>query len=220
VGSLGAQNTILGLTILNQDVPPSSLISDDRGVYYSRLFKKPINHNWFQIIWEDNQTDNTFQKINIDVRIRTGNKTPFIVGSQPPANFTFEAFNLFIKNNTPDEVDELLYRWQLSRSLLGIEGTTTVNGNLNATDEVFELGTAFNTTRLPSSDDSIWNYWSLPHLHPRSYVSNNIQHEFLQLRIDLRNLDPDGTGQTPVLKPEMYKMTISSILEQGKESIS
>ena len=225
MGSLGAQNTILGLTILNQDVPPDSLVSDNRGVYYSRLFQKPSNHNWYQIVWEDNQNNNTFQKINIDVRVRTGSNTPFIINSVPPSYFTFDDFNNFIKNNTPDRVDELLYRWQLGRSLLGVnsppQGSTSVNGsNAAGDDSVFELGTAFNTARIQSSQDSIWNYWSLPHLYPRSYISNNVQHEFIQLRIDLRNLDPDGTSPSGVLKPEMYKITISSILEQGKESIS
>lgn len=209
--SLGAQNTILGLYVLNQSVPASSLFSNDRGVYYSRLFKKPSDHIWFQLAWEDNQSNSTFEKIDIDVRLRTGSDLPF--NYQTNQRYTFEEFNAVIKNQSADVVDGALYRWHLTRSLLGPSGnSTTVTGNLSADDSVFELGTAYNTARIPSGVDSVWNYWSLPHLHQKSYIANNVSHDFIQLRIDLRNLDPLSM---PVLKPEMYNITISSLLKQG-----
>lgn len=209
--SLGTQNSILGLYVLNQSVPADSLISNGRGVYYSRLFKKPSNHIWYQINWTDNHTNANFQEMDIDVRLRTGDALPFNYSTNLP--YTFESFNAFIKANTPDDVDAILYRWHLTRSLLGVSGTSTaVNGNLLPGDSVFELGTAYNTTQIPSTHDGVWNYWSLPHLHRKSYVSNNVNHDFIQLRIDLRNLNP-GAGQ--VFNPEMYNITISSLLKQG-----
>ncbi len=209
--SLGSQNSILGLYVLNQSVPPDSLIYNERGVYYSRLFKKPSNHIWYQLTWKDNQTIKTFEEVDIDVRLRTGNDLPFNYATNLP--YSFEEFNAFIKANNADAVDGVLYRWHLTRSLLGISGTSTsVTGNISTNDSVFELGTAFNTTRIPSSNDAVWNYWSLPHLHQKSYIANNVNHDYIQLRIDLKNLDP---GAIPVVKPEMYNITISSLLKQG-----
>ncbi len=209
--SLGSQNTILGLYVLNQSVPADSLISNSRGVYYSRIFKKPSNHIWYQLVWSDNQTPSTFQEMDIDVRLRTGDALPFNYNTNLP--YTFESFNAFIKDNNADQVDALLYRWHLNRSLLGVSGTSTdVTGNISTNDGVFELGTAYNTTRIPSTNDGVWNYWSLPHLSKKSYISNNVNHDYIQLRIDMRNLDPLAI---PVLNPEMYKITISSLLKQS-----
>lgn len=210
--SLGSQNTILGLYVLNQTVPPDALISDDRGVYYSRLFRKPSNHIWFQVQWEDNQTASTFQKIDIDVRVRTGDALPYNFNTKK--RYTFDEINGVIKTQSPDVVDGIFYRWHLGRSLLGVSNnSTSVNGNLSPNDGVFELGTAFNTTRLPNALDPVWNYWSLPHLSQKTYIANNIEHDYIQLRIDLRNLDPLSM---PVLKPEMFKITLSSLLKQGQ----
>ena len=211
--SLGMQSTILGLYVLNQQVPISALVSDNRGVYYSRLFTKQKNHIWYQLLWNDNQSNATFQKINIDVRIRTGSDLPYNVDAK--RKYTFNEFNAYIKTQSPDSIDSILYRWSLSRSTLGSSnGSTDVNGNMTSGgDSVFELGTAFNTTRIPSSSDSTWNYWSLPHLHKKTYISNNINHDYIQLRIDLRNLDPLAL---PTLKPELYNITLSSLLQQGQ----
>jgi len=210
--NLGTQNNVLGLYVLNQTVSPDALVSSDRGVYYSRLFLKPTNHIWYQLSWESNQTAATFQKMDIDVRLRTGNGLPW--NYDISRRYTFDQFNGVIKNQTPDVVDGNLYRWQLGRSLLGVFGnSTTVNGNLTATDSVFELGTAYNTTRLPNELDPIWNYWSLSHLSKISYIAMNLEHDYIQLRIDLRNLDPLSM---PTLNPEMFKIKISSLLRQGQ----
>lgn len=209
--SLGSQNTILGLYVLNQSVPADSLVSNGRGVYYSRLFKKPSNHIWYQLSWTDNHTLLNFEDMDIDVRLRTGDDLPFNYNTN--LRYTFDEFNALIKNSSADMVDGEIYRWHLTRSLLGVSGTsTTVNGNLLPGDSVFELGTAYNTTRVPSNVDAVWNYWSLPFLAKRSYIANNVNHDYIQLRIDLRNLNP-GAGQ--VFNPEMYNITVSSLLKQG-----
>ena len=209
--SLGVQGNILGLYVLSQQVPADSLISNGRGVYYSRLFKKQQNHIWYQLQWKDNSSPKNFEQMDIDVRLRTGNSLPYDYVNNEP--YSFDGFNAFIKNNNTDAVDGIMYRWHLTRSLLGISGTsTTVNGNLSASDGVFELGTAYNTTRVPGNNDAVWNYWSLPHLHNKSYISNNVNHDYIQLRIDLRNLNP--TAGT-IFNPEMYNITVSSILANG-----
>src|SRR5690554_3570940 len=118
--SLGTQNNILGLYVLNQNVPADALISDGRGVYYSRLFRKQKNHIWFQVEWLDNQTEATFQKIDIDVRVRTGSDLPF--NYSLGRSYTFDEINSVIKTQSPDVVDGILYRWHLGRSLLGVSG--------------------------------------------------------------------------------------------------
>lgn len=209
--SLGKQNTILGLYVLNQTVSADALVSNDRGVYYSRLFLKPSNHIWYQLNWEDNQASSTFQKIDIDVRVRTGSDLP--INTTTGNRYTFEEFNALINSQTPDVVDGKMYTWQLSRSLLGSNNNSTVvNGNATPNDSVFELGTAFNTAKIPNSEDAVWNYWSLPRHSNKTYISNNVDHSYIQLRIDLRNLDPLSMQ---VVIPEMYKITISSLLKQG-----
>jgi hypothetical protein len=209
--SLGKQNTILGLYVLNQTVSADALISNDRGIYYSRLFKKPNNHIWYQLKWFDNQTTNTFQKIDIDVRVRTGSDLP--MNTTTGLRYTFEEFNALIKSETPDVVDGKLYTWQVSRSLLGSNNNSkVVNGNATPNDSVFELGTAFNTAKIPKSNDGVWNYWSLPRHSKTTYISNNLDHDYIQIRIDLRNLDPLAMQQ---VIPKMYKITLSSLLKQG-----
>lgn len=209
--SLGTQNSILGLYVLNQSVPADSLVSNDRGVYYSRLFKKPSTHIWYQLSWKDNQNRSTFEEIDVDVRLRTMDVLPFNYDANTP--YTFDGFNAFIKDNNADAVDGVLYRWHLTRSLLGVSGTSTVvNGNVSGDDSVFELGTAYNTTRIPSKYDGVCNYWSLPHLHNKSYIANNVNHDYLQLRIDLRNLDPNSVN---TIDPQMFNITVSSLLKQS-----
>jgi len=60
-------------------------------------------------------------------------------------------------------------------------------------------------------NDQVWNYWSLPQLHTPAYVANNVMHNYIQFRIDLRSLDH-------VSKIEMYKFTISSLLRKNENS--
>ncbi len=210
--TLASINSALGLFVLNQTIPPDALISDGRGIYYSRLFKKPSTHSWFQINRLDNIGDSNFGPLEIDIRLRTGSGLPY--NYSLGRYYTFDEFNALIKNTTPDNIDGIMWRWQLGRSLLGINGqTTTVNGDLMATDGVFEVGTAFNTTRLPNEKDPVWNYWSLPNLSKKSYIVNNSSHDYIQIRVDLRNFDPDAL---PKISPEIFKITLSSFLIQSK----
>lgn len=206
MGGINSQNSILGLYVLNQSVTAEALISNDRGVYYSRLFQKPNNHIFYQLNWTDNQSSSTFEKIAIKIKLRTGDDLPYNYSTNQ--RYTFDECNVMIQTQAPDKIDGILYKWHLGRSLLGMTSSTNVNGN----ESTFEKGTAFNTTRLPGVLDPTWNYWSLPHLHQKSFISNNINHKYIQLRIELLNLDPSAT----ILKPELYNITISSILQQGQ----
>jgi len=205
--SLGSQNTILGIYLLNQ--PVLTLIpSFTTGVYYSRLFAKPSNHIWYMLSWQDNQNLASFENVDIDVRLRTGSALPYNNAQQRPYNFS--EFNALVESSSPDLIDGILYRWTLGRSLLGVSGTTAVNGNAMSSSAVFEYGTAYNTAQITNVVDPVWNYWSLPHLHPNSYISNNVNHDFIQLRVTLNNFNPQDS-----INPQMYNITVSSILAQG-----
>lgn len=210
---LEVENSLLGLALLNQEVLASDIISDDvDGIYFSRLFVKPQNHLWYKISWIDNQLSPINEFTNIDVRIRTGDSLPYL-GNITNTRYTFDQMNSKIKAESPNNIDAMLYKWQLNRSLLGI--TNPPNSITTDSDipSIFELGTATNTTRLgtrPSSTkpDPIWNYWSVPYLRGIGYIANNLDHDYLQLRINLKTQDG-------ISKIEMYKITISSLLKKG-----
>ena len=53
----------------------------------------------------------------------------------------------------------------------------------------------------------VWNYWGVPNLYEKFYIAHNIDHKYIQLRIDMTSLD----RVSPV---EVYKITISSILKK------
>ena len=202
-----SQNSILGLMILNQNVTVADLFDGkERGLYFSRIFQKPSNHIWYQCTWTDNKTSARLDKIDIDTRIRTGDKLPFNKATNKA--YTIPELNAKIKNGNPNEVDEAMYKWHLGRSMLGIDNNSTTTTADN--DRVIEFGTATNTTRSASQNKAVWNYWSLPRLHKKTYVANNVNHDYLQLRIDLKSLDK-------VTLVQMYKITISSILIQGTD---
>ncbi len=293
--SVETENSILGLMILNQDVLTTDLFTDTEGIYYSKIFEKPSNHVWYQLKWVDSQDVSTAGKTNIDVRLRTGDQLPYVsqITKKP---YTLDAFNTLVKASNPNQIDEVLYKWEISRSTLGSsaagyptysQGQSRIQVTTSAdTTLLKEMGTATNTSRLSrnnrfteqltitdsapyvinlaanvvpqsvfiygfqlssvdepsenqyqvsSSDsavtitfnaansgqqvyvkyivenDQVWNYWSLPFLHTPAYVSNNVSHNFIQFRIDLRSLDH-------VSKIEMYKMTISSLLKKDADS--
>jgi hypothetical protein len=204
-----AQDSILGLIILNQDVLVTDLYdSYVNGVYYSKIFQKPSNHIWYQLNWIDNQTTSTQANRSIDVRTRTGDSLPYssLITYQ---RYTLAEMNALIQSENPNEIDGMLYRWQMERSCLSSE-----SGNPTITNQdqfsFFQLGTTMQSARLSGDNDPVWNYWSLPILHNKTYISNNVNHDYIQLRIDLRSLDQIS----PV---NMYKITLSSILKKNAD---
>lgn len=204
-----AQDSILGLIILNQDVLVTDLYdSYTNGVYYSKIFQKPSDHIWYQLNWIDNQTTTVVGDTSIDVRVRTGDSLPYI-SLITKKRYTLAQMNAKIQTENPNNIDGMLYRWEIGRSCLSSEsGNPTIT---NADQfSFFQFGTTMNSTRLASDDDPVWNYWSLPILHNKTYISNNISHDYLQLRIDLRSLDQIS----PV---NMYKITLSSILRKNAD---
>jgi hypothetical protein len=265
MGITDFENNLLGLIVLNQDVTiEPSEIKD--GIYYSRLFKKPSNHSWYQLYCYDNRQQNIFGSFGIDIRVRNGNDLPFnywtvysgtgysgtnsnylesagyitsgtysnLSGSYSLQNYTgtslvlsfsgtsqissdiysgtitySKPFELNNFNNivSEDTIDFYMYRWMLQRSVLPGYGTI-IDGSL------FEKGTNFNTTMLPSKVDSIWNYWSLPILTKNAYMPGNTSFDYLQIRIDMRNYNYDSGASAD---PKIYKLVISSILNKDDQ---
>jgi hypothetical protein len=203
------ENSILGLVILNQSVLATDLYGFAiEGVYYSKLFQKPSNHIWYQLNWISNQPAETIANSSIDVRLRTGDSLPYS-SLLTKKRYTLDEMNSKIQSEDHNDIDGLLYKWQMERSCLSSEtgNPTVTNDNQFA---FFELGTTMQSARLGADDDPVWNYWSLPFLHSKAYVSNNVNHDYLQLRIDLRSLD----HISPV---NMYQITLSSILKKNAD---
>jgi hypothetical protein len=173
------------------------------------MFQKPSNHIWYQLSWIDNQSVQTLGLTDIDVRVRTGDTLPYL-SPITKKRYTLDQINNQIKNSDPKDIDQLLYHWQLSRATLGSDA----GGDASMDDSsrvFFELGTTANSAVLTAEDDPVWNFWSLPHIHNISYISNNLSHDYLQLRIDLKSLDL-------ISKVEMYKITLSSILKKDADN--
>ena len=174
--NIAVENSILGLMILNQDVLTTDLFTNTEGIYYSKIFQKPANHTWYQLKWLDNQSPDTVNSTNIDVRLRTGNALPF-VSPITKINYTLDAFNALVQASDHNVIDEKLYKWQISRSTLGgsnagsptydqgqarIQTTTSAN-----TELINEMGTSLNTARL-SNNNRIIKEYTIP--NPGPYV--------------------------------------------------
>jgi hypothetical protein len=306
-----SQDSILGLMILNQNVLTSDLTSKGLGIYYSRIFQKPSNHIWYQLTWNDSQSEATFNKTLANIQVRTGDLLPYLDPLVGNLRYSLSEFNTVIENNTADQIDGVLYKWSLGRSLLGMNPTTGtygpqifVSANATGTTEIIPLGTATNTARLSDNTefsetsgnyviqnnypfgiqlnhipkfggvfvpgftetlfntkisgnqfyvyysgvaantgtnasavnagfvqfnqsttgtvidltytyknvrpDAVWNYWSLPFLHNKAYISNNLDHDYLQLRIELKSLDA-------LTNIDMYNITVSSLLKKDRQ---
>jgi hypothetical protein len=99
----------------------------------------------------------------------------------------------------------MLFKFSLNRSLtLGYDSIIMSDGDPN----LLKLGTATNSTRLPTKDDALWTYWSLPILNSPSYIPLNNTFDYLQARIYLLNIDKD-----PTYIPEVFRINFSSILK-------
>ena len=186
------ENSILGLMILNQDVLTTDLYQDTEGLYYSKVFQKPSNHIWYQLSWEDNQTASTQGLTTIDVRHRTGDSLPYVSPiTQSP--YSLSGFNTLIQNSNPDSIDQLIYKWQISRSTLGASAagapsysqgqtrqqvTTIADSNL-----LNNMGTATNTARL-SRNNRVLTQYLITDSNPYVII--------LQPNIDINSIQVNG----------------------------
>ena len=212
------ENSVFGVSILNQDVFLADAGTTNDGVYYSKVFQKPNSHSWYQVNWisnEDKYTSNintnTQSRFYVEFRVRVGNELPWDYVNDE--RWSLGNLNSYIVDNSPEEVDALLYRMTIGRSL------TSENDTLNIPPPnvtVFNAGSALNYTRLSGENDAAWSYWSIPILNSPSYIPYNSDFNYLQLRITLKNLgnpliDPDTNEEH---FSELYKTTVSSILKK------
>jgi hypothetical protein len=211
------ESSIFGVTILNQDVFLSSAGSNNDGVYYTKVFQKPDAHSWYQVLWLSNEDKytidinrNTLNKFFIEVRARVGNNLPWdYVNNQ---RYSLADVNSLIVNDSQENMDALLYRMTIGRSITSSVDTAIISPP-NIT--VFNMGSAQGYTRLAGENDGTWSYWSLPIVNSPSYIPYNEDFNFLQLRITLKNLSPliDPTTQAQYFS-EVYRTTVSSILKK------
>jgi hypothetical protein len=98
-------------------------------------------------------------------------------------------------------------------------GTNQFKVNYTTGDINFNLGAAttgintkvtyyYNKARY----DGIWNNWSTQYIRPIGYIANNVNHDYLQLRIQLKSFTGD-----PNYDLKLYNITISSLLDQSNQ---
>lgn len=85
-----------------------------------------------------------------------------------------------------------------------VSGTLTFNPYA-AVSGIYTNVTYYHNNTRP---DATWNNWSVPYLRNIGYIANNVNHDYLQLRINLKSLDK-------VDQVELYKITVSSLLTKG-----
>ncbi len=205
--SLNVLNSEYGTAVFGQNIFESQPgVTSANGIYYTNIFQKASTDMWNIVSWSDNQiltgANNTLGKMKVDVRIRTGSALPWNYLTNKP--YTLAQINSFIQNNSIDAIDTIFERAMLGRSIISninASGVTSSNTNYE------QLGTSYNSFRISSYDDIIWNYWSLPILNSPSYIPNNAYYDYLQARIWL--LTSDNTTI-----PEVFNITFSSTLIQ------
>jgi hypothetical protein len=218
--SLDIENSVFGVTILNQDVflANTGAGTTNDGVYYSKIFQKPAAHSWYQVNWLDNEDKfilniqrNTLNKFIVEFRVRVGNNLPW--NYEAGKRYTLDEANTFVAANTPEDTDALLCRMTVGRSITSEFDSADVT---NPNTMVFNAGSALSYTRLYGDNDGAWSYWCLPILNSPSYMPYDKDFNFLQLRIALKNLDPLVDPNTGLQHfAEVYKTTVSSILRKS-----
>lgn len=223
---LNVENSVFGVAVFSQDVFTSHITDPLRsGIYYTKIFQKNSGEIWNRVAWLDNQIKNgnnsTFDKMKIEVRIRTGNKLP-IKDFSTNTRYTIDEINSIIETNPIDVVDSIFERSMLNRAVISdIDYSEVTSSNINYE----RLGTSYNSFRLVSSsgisagvsslgtEDTVWNYWSLPIINTPSYIPNNIDYDYLQARIWLQSDDN-------ITLPKMFRINFSSVLKSTYVSTS
>jgi hypothetical protein len=217
--TLNVQNSIFGLATYGQDVFLNDTNNLRDGLYYTKIFKKVDTDIWHRLAWLDNQIltgkDNTLGQMKIEVRTRTGNALP-IKDYTTNTRYTLEEINDVIVNQDINEIDTIIERATLNRSIISNLNVYTAPSGTPITgppdmvtstgDEYERLGTSYNSFRINNTDDTIWNYWSLPIINSPSFIPENREYDYLQARIALQSNDN-------ITLPKMFRINFTSILK-------
>jgi len=218
---LNVENSAFGVSVLGMNIFIDEIGANSvrDGLYYTKIFLKKDTEIWNRIAWLDSQSSSTFPKVKVEVRTRTGNQLP-IKDFTTNERYTLDEINAIIETQPIDVVDSILERATLNRSVISnidYSGVTSTNVNFE------QLGTSYNSFRLVSSsgvsagvsslgtDDTIWNYWSLPIINTPSYIPGNIDYNYLQARIWLQSNDQ-------ITLPQMFRINFSSVLKSSYTS--
>jgi len=206
---LNIEDSVFGTALFGQDVflnEPGTPIRD--GIYYTKIFQKSDIDFWHRVAWLDNQVkggvNDTSGKMKVEIRTRTGNVLP-IKDYTTGTRYTLDEINSIIETQPIDVVDSILERATLNRSVLSnisASGVTSTNVNYE------RLGTSYNSFRINSTDDTIWNYWSLPIINTPSFIPDNRDYNYLQARIWLQSNDN-------VTVPQVFRINFTSILKSS-----
>ncbi len=199
------RNSIYGLATYGQEFYIQNSENTKDGIYYTKIFKKDSNSIWHKVSWIDNQIrtgfQNTLQNMTIEVRTRTGNELPFKDFSTN-TRYTLEELNDIIESQNINNIDTIIERATLNRSIIASVDSTSVTSN----DINYEnLGTSYNSFRITNDETTIWNYWSLPIINSPSYIPDNRDYNYLQARIWLKSRDL-------ITIPKMFRINFTSIL--------
>lgn len=210
--NLNTESSVFGLSLFNDNIFLNATSNASNGIYYSKIFQKNTTDIWNTVSWSSN-TLPLSPTTRIEVRLRTGNQLPINQSTGQP--YTLSALNSIIQNNNANVVDTIFERAMLNRSVLSnlnvynVPSGTLITGTPDMVDSLMpnypNLGTSYNSFRINQSDDTIWNYWSLPITYSPSYIPQNQRDAYLQARIWLQSDDN-------VTLPEMFNINFTSIL--------
>ena len=204
--ALLTENSVFGVALFQQDIFLNSITNPTRtGIYYTKIFQKNDTDYWHRLAWADNQilsgADSTFGRMKIEVRTRTGNALP--INYTTGERYTLDELNELNETQQIDTIDTILDRATLNRSIISnLDASGVTSNNINYE----RLGTAYNSFRINNTDDTLWNYWSLPIINSPSYIPGNNDFKYLQARIWLQSLDN-------ITLPQMFRINFTSILK-------
>jgi len=215
---LNVQNSVYGVAVYGADVFLDDTNNLRDGIYYTKIFTKTSNDIWHRLAWLDNRVltgqGNTLSQMKIEVRTRTGNALP-VKDYTTNTRYTLDEINEVIQTEGVNEIDTIFMRATLNRSI--ISNTNVYNSPSGVvitgpadevtSDEVnYErLGTGYNSFRINNTDDTLWNYWSLPIINSPSFIPDNRDYNYLQARISLQSNDN-------ITLPKMFRINFTSIL--------
>lgn len=202
--ALNIENSVFGVAIFGQDVFLNDLVNQQDGVYYTKIFQKNATEIWHRVAWLDNMTAQLSQFMKVEVRIRTGNALP-IKDFTNNTRYTLDEINQVIQTQDLNEIDTIFERAMLNRSVISDKDVTIVDSK---TPNYPVLGTSYNSFRITSDNDTIWNYWSLPIINSPSFIPQNQDYNYLQARISLQSNDL-------VNIPKMFRINFTSILKSS-----
>ncbi len=200
--TLNIEGSVFGIATFGVDVFVNDVNNINDGIYYTKIFKKKSSEIWHRVAWLDNQSLETFVKIKIEVRTRTGNQLP-VKNYTTGERYTLDEINNIIETQNINDIDTILERATLNRSIISDKNLLTVDSN---NPNLERLGTSYNSFRINSSDDTIWNYWSLPIINSPSYIPENRDYDYLEARIALQSNDM-------ITVPKMFRINFTSILK-------